>query len=199
MKRGLGIALGIAAIVTGIGATLLSIKTLFIGAFVGVLGASPLLLAVLAAVLVLLLPGAFGIAAIVMSARRPAGSTGAVVLGGVGLVVALVAGPAFYAAGEKVAPDPVAAAKKNDDRPPPPGCKPKATNLGAINQACTPSGYAQSDCPEGYICNDTMAKLYGDKAKPQGACEIVCLHKCECPSGTSCRNTTCQRGNDLPP
>lgn len=199
MKRGLGLSVGIAAILMGVVATLLSVKTLFLGAFVAVVGAPSMLLAVLAAIVVLVVPGALGVTAIVMSARRPAGSTAAVVLGAVGLVVALIAGPSFYAAGEKVAPSSAAAAKKNDDRPPPPDCKVVTTNLTAINTTCAPAGYVQGSCPDGYICNDTMAKLMGDKAKPQGACEIPCLHKCECPAGTTCRNTTCQRGNGLPP
>lgn len=75
MKRGLGFALGIAAILMGVVATLLSLKTLFIGAFVAVVGAPSMLLAVLAAIVVLIVPGALGVTAIVMSAQRPAGST----------------------------------------------------------------------------------------------------------------------------
>lgn len=138
------------------------------------------------------LPFFLGLGAIVLSIRRDTSMFGAMV-GAVGVVVAIVVGSVLANAGERMKPDP-----EKIEKPRPADCKVVTNDTSAINRTCTQEGF-EGDCPTSYACNRTMAGLYGDKTKPQLACEILCTHDCMCPSGTTCRNATCQRGKDLPP
>jgi hypothetical protein len=195
VSRELGIAVGLASILGGLVATAMSLKALFLGSFVAIAGLWPVIFLVLGAIFVLFVPGIFGIVAVVLSARRKQGSTPGLVFGGVGLLTAFVAGPTLYGTGEMLKPSSAPKA------PRPKACAVVTQDTSAINRPCNVrAGSLQGDCPNAeYMCTKTLAGLTGDRGKPQDVCEIPCTHDCQCPAGTTCRNGTCQRGNDLPP